>query len=475
MMMISLIIILVICWACMARWPLAIMMLSLPTTCIFFLLGWDAGNDWVTLVSPCPFLSCYIYVGFFLQSEEHYIVRTAARQLLVGLILILLVVGVGVLFGPLAMVGVLMFVVWMAAMIAYGSTARRSLLFSLLTTLKACMRQNLPLPMALDCAAQGPSSQETLLYREIKKYLIKGHNLVDALRLAWPQCPGHVIGLLQGAESVGRLAPGLTAVHKNVMLREKRKQACEPVHPVYPIVVLAVMAVIVTALFKFVIPQFATTMREIADGDLPIITQWLIWIWSDLGDPIVMGLGIIFGVWMIITITGWFNKGQRPLWIVCILDWFRWRLPFVRQFDRTFALIQLLETLNLGLSAGRPVDQAVSQCLNLDVNRCFVRQIRKWHRLIVQGQSVSESARKAGLSRAVAWAFDTTVNQGNTPSILSMLEQTYSDRYVYHSNVLSLILGPCIIMVLAAMVCFVMLAIFLPMVSTITQLVGIHP
>ena len=140
-----------------------------------------------------------------------------------------------------------------------------------------------------------------------------------------------------------------------------------------------------------------------------------------------------------------------------------------------FALIQLVETLNLCVRAGSPVDQAVSRCLTLEVNRCFGRRIRKWHRLIEQGQSVSSAALKSGLPHAVAWAFDAKVNQGNAPHVLSMLEQMYSDRYVYHSNLLSLILGPCIIMMLAAVVCLFMLAVFLPMVSTITQLTGIHP
>jgi len=403
------------------------------------------------------------------------VARTAARQLLAGLMLFAVALLVGLIFGPLAMVGVLMFAVWLAAMIAYGSTARRSMLFSILTTLKTCMTQNLPLPMALECAAQGRSDQEATVYRQIKTHLVKGYSLVHAMRLAWPQCPGHVTGLLQGAEHAGSLATGLAAVHKNVALKERRRQACEPVHPVYPAMVLVVLLVIVTALFQFVIPQFAVTLHEMAGADLPLITQWLLIVCLEWAPPVMGVLGVGFGLWMIVVIAGWLNKGKRPAWIVNVMDWFRWHIPFVHRFDRMFALIQLLETLNLGLRAGCPLDQAVFQCLELDVNRCFTRRIRTWHRLIAQGQSASSAALKSGLPRAVAWAFDTTVNQGNTPNILSMLEQTYSDRYVYQSNILSLILGPCIIMMLGAMVCFVMLGVFLPMIYTITSLTQIYP
>jgi type II secretory pathway component PulF len=475
MMMTYLIAILLICWVCMTRWPLVVLLFSLPATCVFFLAGLSSEHAGLVLLSPGLFLSCSIYVGFFLASEDHTGVRTLARQLLGGLMLFLLALLVGLIFGPLAMVGVLMFAVWLAAMIAYGSTARRSLLFSVLTTLKTCMKQNLPLPMALECAAQGRTDQEAVVYRRIKTQLVKGYNLVHAIRLAWPQCPGHVTGLLQGAQHAGSLAAGLAAVHKNVTLKEKRRQACEPVHPVYPVIVFAVLVVIGTALFKYVIPQFATTLHEMTSEELPVITRWLLTICMEWGPPVLGALGIGFGLWVVVVITGWLNKGQRLTWIANITDWLRWHLPFVRRFDRMFALIQLFETLNLCLRAGSPLDQAVFQCLELDVNRCFIRQIRTWHRLIVEGQSASSAALKSGLPHAVAWAFDTTVNQGNTPNILSMLEQTYSDRYVYQSNILSLILGPCIIMMLAAMVCFVMLGVFLPMVSTITSLTDIYP
>ncbi|NQV32103.1 MAG: type II secretion system F family protein, partial [Phycisphaeraceae bacterium] len=360
-MMTCLIAILLICWVCMTRWPLAVLLFSLPAACVFFIAGLASEHAGVILLSPGLFLSCSIYVGFFLLSGDHAVARTAARQLLAWLMLFAVALLVGLIFGPLAMVGVLMFAVWLAAMIAYGSTARRSMLFSILTTLKTCMTQNLPLPMALECAAQGRSDQEATVYRQIKTHLVKGYSLVHAMRLAWPQCPGHVTGLLQGAEHAGSLATGLAAVHKNVALKERRRQACEPVHPVYPAMVLVVLLVIVTALFQFVIPQFAVTLHEMAGADLPLITQWLLIVCLEWAPPVMGVLGVGFGLWMIVVIAGWLNKGKRPAWIVNVMDWFRWHIPFVHRFDRMFALFQLLETLNLGLRAGCPLDQAVFQ------------------------------------------------------------------------------------------------------------------
>lgn len=475
MLMGYLILMLLLGWVCMVKWPLVAMILSLATTCIFFYLGLEFHDDWVLILSPGLFLSCYIYIGFFQVSEEHRRLNSVARWLLTLLTFLVLLVLVEAIFGPLVMAGVMMFLAWLAATVAYGCTARRSLLFSVLTTLKTCTRQNLPLPMALDCAAQGRTGHEAGVYRQIKNLLVKGYNLVDAMRVGWPQCPSHVLGVLDGAQRSGCLAEGLAAVHNHITLKDKRRKACEPVQPAYPIIVLIIVAVVMTALFRYVIPQFSVTLREIGEGNLPALTRWVIDICMNWGTPVLIGLGVLWGLWAMVVITGWFNKGQRPVWIANITDWVRWHLPFVHRFDRMFALIQLVETLNLCVRAGSPVDQAVSRCATLDVNRCFGRRIRRWHRLIEQGQSVSSAALKSGMPRAVAWAFDQNVNHGNAPEVLGMLEQMYGDRYVYHSNLLSIILGPCIIMMLAAVVCVIMLAIFLPMVSTITQLTGINP
>ncbi|MCF7974426.1 MAG: hypothetical protein K9N55_11465, partial [Phycisphaerae bacterium] len=391
MIMMNLIVMLLICWVCMFRWPLLILVFSLPATCVFFVVGLATENFEVVLISPGLFLSCYIYVGLFMAGEDHQRARVIARQVLATVLMLLFVVLIGFLFGPVVMAGILVFVVWMVAMIAYGRTARRSLLFSVLSTLKTSMKQNLPLPMALECAAQGLASQESLVYRQLKKHLIMGHDLVEALRLAMPRCPGHVTGVLQGAQRMGNLVSGLEAVHKNVTLRDKRKQACEPVDPAYPIIVLMFMAVIGSALFRYVIPQFVTVIREISNGDMPVITQWLIWFWRVGSGPLQVAVGIVLGAWAIGTLIGWLRRGQRPNWLINITDWFRWHLPFIHRFDRIFGLIQLLETLSLCLNAGSPVDQAVSECENLDVNRCFRRKIRRWHRAIVKGQSVSEA------------------------------------------------------------------------------------
>ena len=475
MTLVFLIVVWVICLVCVTRIPRTILLISLPGTGIFMFVGLSTGDYMSVLLAPGLFLSCYVYVGYFLMAEEHIMARVIARQVLWVVVLFLLLVLVGTLFGAWVMAGILAFVVWLVAMMAYGRTARQSLLFSVLTTLKASMTQNLPLPMALECAAQGRADQEAFVYRQLKKHLVKGYNLVEALRLAMPQCPGFITGVLQGAERFGCLASGLDAVQKNVTLRDRRKQACEPIHPTYPVMVLVILVVIVSALFKFVIPQFSSVMSEMIDGELPAVTQWLLWIWADWSDLVLTGLGIVAGLSVILVLAGWFRRRQRPGLIIVVTDWLRWHLPFIHRFDRMFALIQLLETLNLGLNAGCPVDQAVSHCCRLDVNRCFVRRIRKWHRLIEQGESVSEAALASRLPRALAWAFDSNLNQGNTPSILKMLEETYSDMYVYQSNLLSLIMGPCIVLMLAAMVCFVMVAILLPMVSIITHLVELYP
>lgn len=470
-----LIIVLLVCVTCASKRPLTILVLSMIGTCVFFMIGMININLWVVILAPGLFLVSFIMIGFFLTDEESYRARVIARQVLFTVLFLVFVVLIGVLFGPMATVGALVFFIWMGAMIAYGRTARRSLLGSVITTLRASVAQNLPLPMALDCAAQGRYDHEGILYKHMKKHLIRGHSLVQALTMAWPQCPGYVTGILKNSERIGCLKPGLESVYKNMVLQHKRKEVCELVHPAYPIIVLIVLSVVMSALFKYVMPQFYYILQEVVGEDLPVLTQWLIGMWINWFTPVLSAAAIILVLWGLISAMGWVQRQRRPYGINVLVDWFRWHIPFVRRFDRLFSQIQVYEHLKLYLDAGSPVDQAVAHCQDLDINLCFKRRLRHWHQAIEQGRDVSASARQCGLPRSLAWAFDSKVNAGNTPNVLDMLEQITSDKYVYQSKMINTIVGPCVIVVLGMAVCFVMVAIYLPMVSTISHLSNLCP
>jgi type II secretory pathway component PulF len=107
------------------------------------------------------------------------------------------------------------------------------------------------------------------------------------------------------------------------------------------------------------------------------------------------------------------------------------------------------------------------------VNYCFRNRLKNWLQKVQAGGNISKSAEQSGLGNALAWAFDDKVNQGNTLSILETIESFYRSNYGYLVNLARFIIWPCIIVLMGFIVCIVVLAIFLPGVSMINNLVSL--
>ena len=123
--------------------------------------------------------------------------------------------------------------------------------------------------------------------------------------------------------------------------------------------------------------------------------------------------------------------------------------------------------LRLSLKGGSPLNEAIAATLGLDVNLYYRKRLKCWHRRVEAGQNVAQSARRCGLDSALAWAFDTDAGGVETPKVLDMLETFYRSNYSYRVNLSRFVLWPCVIILLGATVGFVVLSLFLPLISVI--------
>lgn len=139
-------------------------------------------------------------------------------------------------------------------------------------------------------------------------------------------------------------------------------------------------------------------------------------------------------------------------------------------------MVQVVELLRLSLNSGHTVNEAIRDSLSLDVNNRFRRLLRKWLEKVERGDNIADAARQSGLGDALAWAFDDKVNQGNTLTILEMLESFYRSNYSYKVNLARFILWPCGIIAMGSMVGFVIYATYSPVVALLRNMAeNIYP
>ena len=238
------------------------------------------------------------------------------------------------------------------------------------------------------------------------------------------------------------------------------------------------MFFILSGLMLFVVPQFATTLAEMTDGGkLPAITRFVMNIPNYIFFNYNFVFLIIFGILLLVIFPMSIYVKFRPrnpeksYFVSKIGDRFKWYLPIFHWFEKNYSMVQIIEMLRLSLNAGCPVNNAIANTTNLDVNYCFKKRLRKWHKQVESGFNISKSAEQSKLGSALAWAFDEKVNQGNTMQILEALESFYRKNYSYCVNLARFIIWPCIIILLGALVSMIILAIFLPMIEILNSLV----
>ncbi|OHB73836.1 MAG: hypothetical protein A2Z25_10225 [Planctomycetes bacterium RBG_16_55_9] len=129
--------------------------------------------------------------------------------------------------------------------------------------------------------------------------------------------------------------------------------------------------------------------------------------------------------------------------------------------------------MRLSLNAGCPVNDAIDNILGLDVNHCFKKRLRRWLERVERGDNIAEAARRSRVGSPLAWAFDEKVNQGNTLSILEMLESFYRSNYSYGVNLARFILWPCVTLLMGAIVGFIVYATFTPAIEIIGHMANL--
>jgi type II secretory pathway component PulF len=407
----------------------------------------------------------------------------ARRLAMTILITVLLIIGSIILLAGFVLVGAGIFLplflflglaAIIAGMIGYGAVGRRAATSLVFSTLGASMRQNLPLPMALDCAAAGRTDAGPRTLRAIKKWLLQGYPLAASIQRGYPRCPSRFLAMLTAAERVGQLPTAVVAIEADIKSQDIERHRFRPVHPIYPVLILGIAFLMVLALMTFVVPQYQSVLDEMSGGRLPPATRTLMAVMTVVRYDVrfwmvLVGL-VLVGLFLSLYGRTRGRRPDKPRWLSWLGDSVKWYLPVTRWFQNNWSLLQVTELLRLALNAGSTVNDAIRATLQLDVNVHFRRRLKCWLTRVERGEPIAASARLCGLGSPLAWAFD--ADTGDAPLVLEMLESFYRTNYSYRVNLMRFILWPCAIIALGCTVGFIVYALFSPGVAVISALSG---
>jgi type II secretory pathway component PulF len=435
-----------------------------------------AAIEWVELVaaSPAVFFLTMTVTAFGPRRDGSQWARIWARRILTGCVLILFTIGAFAFFGIWGGIGLIFVQLFIWAVIGAFATSELARSSYVITTIGSSMRQNLPLPMALEMAAVGQDYKRADILLNMKKWLVEGYPLSESLRRGYPKCPGHVTAMVAAGERIGQIPQAIGALEQDLVAKASTSKKIRHTPTFYPPIVLLVIVMQVLLLMVFIVPKFREVLREMGgDAQFPAATRTLIKIAEFFTNSSVslfgLGLALLLLVWGVvyIRVRSRPRRVEKPYRISRIGDFLKWHLPFIRGYEWFIAMQRIAGLLRLSLNAGCTVNEAIANTLRLDVNQNFKKGLKDWLARVERGDDIGQSAQQCGMGGAMAWAFADVHNHRNTIDILETLETSYRWGYSRAAALARFIIGPCETICLGLMVGFIAYAIFSPMIAII--------
>ena len=239
---------------------------------------------------------------------------------------------------------------------------------------------------------------------------------------------------------------------------------------IYPAAVVSFAVCIVSGIMIIVIPKFKDIFNDF-DTTLPPITMILL----NFSDWFVIGrppgwLVILFFPFMVI---GSFklirsSKGGRFL-----VDYVSLKIPGVGSLVEKTAIARFTRTLGTLIGAGVPILEAITITRETSGNEVYVRAMSAVHDSIREGESFAAPLRAANVvDNLVVNMIDVGEETGELDKMLLKVADNYEEEVDVAVGGLVSLLEPVMVICMGGMVGFIVLALFMPLVSLMQGVTG---
>ena len=228
---------------------------------------------------------------------------------------------------------------------------------------------------------------------------------------------------------------------------------------IYPTILVFAAVSIVTYIVTYVIPQFARLYADM-DIKLPLITRILVTITVNYRPFILLGVAL-FAATVIGTYL-WSRTEPGGL----ALDRIKLKLPILGETWIKFQVAQFVRTLATLLTGGTPLVQALETSADSITSRLVGDSVRNATQLVKEGQSLHAAMMATGIMPELALEMiEVGEASGSLPAMLTSVAEFYEEEVNLRLTTLIAFVEPAILVFMAAVVLFILLALYLPIFS----------
>jgi len=237
---------------------------------------------------------------------------------------------------------------------------------------------------------------------------------------------------------------------------------------VYPIVVVGVAVTIVALLMVVVVPKFQTIFDDMLEGAaLPGPTQVVVGVSNFMRENIILTV--------VILVVGFIGTKffLRTPFGSKMFNWLSINIPKVGDLVRKVNIARITRTFGTLLSSGVPILQSITITKDITGNQFYENALNRIHDAVRDGESLAAPmARESVFPNMVTSMVDVGEETGELSEMLNRVADNYDEDVDNAVAGITSIIEPVMIVFLAVVVGFIVIALFLPIVEIIKQLTG---
>lgn len=345
---------------------------------------------------------------------------------------------------------------WYKRFFTKSITPKEKILFT--KQLAVLLKSGVPLLQALELLVEQFEGPIRTMLINIKDEVKEGISFADALK-KYPKAFDNIyVQLVRAGEASGKLElilERLTAyLERRAAIRKRVRSALTG-----PIIQLVVAVIVVSLLLIKVVPSMAENFTA-SGKPLPLPTQ------------ILLSLSLVFTryYWLVLIVLILFIAGYR-FWKstpsgALIIDKIKLKLPIIGYFTRMNAIVQFSYTLGMLLEGGVNLAQSLDIVVNIIDNKVLAQALREARDKIIKQGKISQYLKQTNLFPPIAiYLINTGEQSGQLDAMLLTVAKNYEDDLGEYADSLSARIAPTLLIVMAVIVGFIIIAIMLPMVQ----------
>lgn len=332
--------------------------------------------------------------------------------------------------------------------------------------LATLLRSGVPLLRALDVMErQEKNPKLASVIESLAENVRAGNSFSDGLT-QYPKIFDKLyVNMVRAGEAGGVLETVLDRLagfmEKSLRLRKRVKSAL-----IYPSVVIFVAVVIVVLLMVVVVPKFEQIFQDMLRGAaLPTITQIVINASRFVQNNILVVIGAVIGAGILFRLLVRTPAGGRAK------DFVVFKVPKIGDLLGKANIARFTRTFGTLLSSGVPILDSLVITREIVSNRYFADAIGRIHDQVRDGESVAAPmSNEKVFPSMVTSMVEVGEETGELDEMLTRVAENYDEDVDNAVNGITSIIEPVMIVFLAVVVGFIVIALFMPIIKIIETL-----